>query len=863
MDLKQRKLNKSEWESIEVPVTKEETQILKLIIEGYSNVNIKYNKNNSLFNHLKIDYNEAMEDHLFNKYFSDNIKKTIKKYGITFIKVEVNANPSIKKADLIRIQKNEEGTLDKSHIYEYVLLEHLEKLFKYHSKNSKKWIFHYYTLYKLLKNSILRLNRHIVKIINSVIVELNEENINNYIIENAYEFIEKNENLIKYSDNELYEHQKEIFTCSKNIHPKLVLYITPTGTGKTITPIGLSETYKIIFVCAARHVGLALARAAISVGKKIAFAFGCNTADDIRLHYFAAKDYTTNWKSGGIWKVDNSNGSKVEIIICDIKSYLPAMYYMQSFHPLDKLMTYWDEPTITMDYQTHEFHEIIKNNWKENIIYNMVLSSATLPKIHELSETISDFKAKFNGVQVYNIVSHDCKKSIPIINNNGYVVLPHYLSDDYDEILKIVSHCENYLTLLRYFDLSEVVQFICYVQKMKFVSSKVKSERYFETMNEINMTNIKLYYLSVLKNILSGTWGAIYLEFKNKRVKRIKANDNIDLKGNRIKKVSSIGPGVTLNNHSKDGALLSRVASEQMLPNTPVMNVSDNNNSGIYVTTKDAHTLTDGPTIFLSNDVEKIAKFCIQQSNIPEKVMSELMEKIVFNNKLNEKIEKLEKDIEDKNDSSNSKEDDSGGLKKKTSKDNHKMNRDVDNNIEVKNLVIQLTNLKSMIKIASLNDAFVPNTISHLQKWTEEDIPKNTFKCDISEDIIVKIMLLNGIEDSWKVLLLMGIGVFTNHDNITYTEIMKSLSDQQKLYMIIASSDYIYGTNYQYCHGYLSKDLGLTQEKIIQSMGRIGRSNIQQDYTIRFRCNEHIEKLFTSEVDKPEVINMNKLFNSN
>jgi hypothetical protein len=38
---------------------------------------------------------------------------------------------------------------------------------------------------------------------------------------------------------------------------------------------------------------------------------------------------------------------------------------------------------------------------------------------------------------------------------------------------------------------------------------------------------------------------------------------------------------------------------------------------------------------------------------------------------------------------------------------------------------------------------------------------------------------------------------------------MKKLADEQKLYMIIASSDYIYGTNYQFCHGFLSKDLNL------------------------------------------------------
>ena len=863
MDLNQRKLNKSEWETIELPVAKDEIEILKLIIEGFHNVNIKYNKANSLFGYLKIDYSSVMEDYLFNKYFSDIIKKIITTYKITIFNIDVNANPSLKKADLIRIQKNDISSLDKSHIYEYLLIDLIEKLFKYRNKKSQKWLYYYYTLYKLLKNNVSKINRHIVKIINTIITELAEENMNNYIIENAYEFIEKNNNLMKYSDITLYDHQKEIFSICKNISPKLVLYITPTGTGKTITPIGLSEKYKIIFVCAARHVGLALARAAISVNKKIAFAFGCNTADDIRLHYFAAKDYTKNWKTGGIWKVDNSNGSKVEIIICDIKSYLPAMYYMTSFHPINELMTYWDEPTITMDYQSHDFHEIIKNNWKENIIPNMILSSATLPKLHELPETISDFKNKFPGAEIHNIVSHDCKKSIPIIDNKGYVVLPHYLSEDYNKILEVVSHCENYLTLLRYLDLSEIVKFIYYVHKMNFVSSKVKIERYFETLDTINMTNIKLYYLTVLKNIHVEKWSIIFQDMKNNRVKRINPNNSIDLKGNKIKKMSSIGPGVVSNNnHEYEAVPITRMISEQFVRNfnmeQPVVKSTVENNCAIYVTTKDAYTLTDGPTIFLSNDVEKIAKFCIQQANIPEKEMENIMDKIIFNNKLNEKIEQLEKDLEDINEVSKSKDDD--GSKK--GKDCHKMNRDEDKNIDVKNLTSQINNLKSMIKVTTLNDMFIPNSLSHLNKWAEELKTTTSFKCDISEEIITKIMLLNGIEDSWKILLLMGIGVFTNHNNITYTEIMKSLSDQQKLYMIIASTDYMYGLNYQYCHGYLSKDLDFTQEKIIQSIGRIGRSNIQQDYTIRLRCDTQITKLFTVELNKPEVINMNKLFNS-
>ena len=44
-------------------------------------------------------------------------------------------------------------------------------------------------------------------------------------------------------------------------------------------------------------------------------------------------------------------------------------------------------------------------------------------------------------------------------------------------------------------------------------------------------------------------------------------------------------------------------------------------------------------------------------------------------------------------------------------------------------------------------------------------------------------------------------------NKLSISEIMKELADAQQLFMIIASSDYIYGTNYQFCHGYVSKDL--------------------------------------------------------
>ena len=50
------------------------------------------------------------------------------------------------------------------------------------------------------------------------------------------------------------------------------------------------------------------------------------------------------------------------------------------------------------------------------------------------------------------------------------------------------------------------------------------------------------------------------------------------------------------------------------------------------------------------------------------------------------------------------------------------------------------------------------------------------------------------------------------------------------------------------------------KQKIYQAMGRIGRNNIQQDYTIRFRDNEIVNNLFKKSTNNLELINMCKLF---
>ena len=109
---------------------------------------------------------------------------------------------------------------------------------------------------------------------------------------------------------------------------------------------------------------------------------------------------------------------------------------------------------------------------------------------------------------------------------------------------------------------------------------------------------------------------------------------------------------------------------------------------------------------------------------------------------------------------------------------------------------------------------------------------------------------------------MLGIGIFKEFDDIEYLEIMKKLANDQKLFMIIASSDYIYGTNYQFCHEYIGKDIigTMTQEKAIQAFGRVGRQSTQQNYSIRLRDNALIDKIFKEDKNKMEVNTMNRLF---
>ena len=465
MDLTQQKLVKSEWEFLEVPVDVNEKNILNIIYNAYGNTGYSQNDSMSLLGFMKIgNEDDSFHYYLYEQYFQSLCKKIIKKFDLSIkIKRQTKKKKTIKKADIIRINSLSRKIDDvRDVIFEFILIENIYQFFNgdFNSKN-------YYSLTQLMKNKIHYTNKYILYFVHEVLVEYKSKVSKKKLIKNALSHIEKNIDLFRFADMKLYSHQADLFEATYRKGAKLILYQAPTGTGKTMSPVGLAKGNKIIFTCAAKHIGLQLAKALISMEIPIAIAFGCIDSGDIRLHYFAAKDYVKNRRTGGIFRVDNSNGEKAQVIITDIQSYLPAMNYMLAFNEPSDIIWYWDEPTITLDYENHPFHQILQKNWKQNEIPNVVLSSATLPNKEDIMPMTAYFNNKFNTNNVQEIISYECKKSIPILDANGNIVMPHFLFKKFKKLKKCARHIEKNKTILRHIDVNEMIKFIIYVNKKK------------------------------------------------------------------------------------------------------------------------------------------------------------------------------------------------------------------------------------------------------------------------------------------------------------------------------------------------------------------------------------------------------------
>jgi hypothetical protein len=902
----QTKLTKDEWDYIEKPIQGNEKNIIEFIKNNYNNTEHVSYPYTSLSEYLKMNMDKNIQNYILEIFLKDyiiqlftlvdifnivkNNKKNINDNSYEILKNSLNKitenkyiinlsfkkpqcelknkkNIKLKSKDNIRLsntfnKNNLNEFINNDKIYDFVFIKQIVNILHsvfsdvkstdinnlimepsktrikiqkcFSVKNNENWkieelktklrdyntfvdkiIDKIYGLINIINDIEKKDNIFITtKIVKEIVFFIASSITNKYAISKSQGWLENNMIINKYKTTQFYEHQKQIcniFREKNNIKNKknnFVYYCAPTGTGKTLTPLAFANNHKVIFMCAARHIGLTFARNAISCGYKIALAFNCKDTEDIRLHYSAAKVFTKNYKSGGVFKVDNTIGDKVDIIICDIKSYLYASLYMKAFNKVENIITFWDEPTISLDYENHELHDIIYKNWSENIIPNMILSSATLPNSEHIETIAEMFSKKFN-CNINYIKTSEYNKSICIYNLDSNISTPHLylkkINASYEYLQNTLNTIKNDNTLMRYLHIDSCIDFI------NFMNSNFNNKfNELSTREWYNITSnyIKKYYIDILSSLTKTQWECLDIN-KNKLIRKYY-------------------------------------------------------DSNIYFLTKDAYTLTNGPSIFLTNDVFRIAKFCFQQLNIQHKELEKLHIDINYNNTILNKVKILEKKLEDEE----KKQGLNGNNEKKILRTENQ-----EKTTKIKQLQEKIDNLYSSIRKIHLNNEYIPNTYEHLTKYNNnfEKIYKNInvngecftpFSSTLEDKDITRIVSMPDIEDSWRLLLMCGIGIVSDTMSNQYNVLINELASEKKLFMLIASSDYIYGTNYSFHHGYIGKDMkNCSRQKLIQALGRIGRGQTNQHYSIRMRDDEIIKILFDeNENNTIEAENMNKLF---
>ena len=832
--IKQTKLTKEEWETIEKPCNQNDKFILEFLNKSYDNVDEILYKNIPILSHLKIN-DKNCDIYIFEQLFLSHIQFIEKKYSSLFeknkdfknsnnvIKTLKNKKDKIKNATIIKvnsclqkINKKIENIIDDiknkrkinesdSNIIEYDLFIKSIKFLHYikHKKKYNVKEISYIIKNKYVKYKDFTLNKYFISWFDNIMYFVNKNIKIEDILVNYSDFVIKNIDKDEYI--ELYQHQKELINFYKN-KPKnegsLILYTSPTGTGKTMTPICLVNNYKIIFICAARHVGITLANYMVSMGIKVGFAFGCSEMEDIRLHNNAVAEFTEK-KYGKkiIRKPNHENGENVQILISDIQSYYYSMLYMNSFNKKEDIILYWDEPTIGLDYNDHEIHKDISNVIINNKLYNIILSSATLPETSDIQPFIDNFKSKFSDIpiNVSTINSDIFLNNISIYDACGNTITPHYMWLDNSEKMELfIKYFNKNKKLQKYLDIEKCIEFIIDIHK--FTNKDLFVDQY--VINNILPNDLILIENKHITELYLYALSKTSQEYKNILDQHYKSKNKFNIK------------------------------TKQQ----------------VFIVTNDAYTITGGPCLYLTNDYDKLTKVLFKSSNIPDEIINNLYKSIENNNKFMEIINKNIKLYEDI-------------MEKELEKENKMSDGRIPPEAQKIKNTIESTQKK--IKSLSLDNIYIPNFKEHFEKYnnklnfSEYDL----WSSNIDEQNMKKIIEINDLNHIFKIMLLIGVGVLHEDLPNEYREIMKELAKNKQLFMVIADDNYIYGTNYQFAHGYLGKDLvNMTQEKIIQSMGRIGRKSYNKKFSFRLRNDELIDKIYFKSDNNIEVQNINRLF---
>ena len=211
MDLSQQKLNKNEWNSVEISVNPNEKEVLQLIMKGFHNPDYQYLKNNTLFHYLKVSAKtDYMDKYLYGIYFEDLLNKYMQKFKIKDYNYEEpvisNKLKKINTPDLIKIKGNDLKNMKVDDILEFEMITLISKIYKNYNVQNNRWIYYYYTLCNILLLNHSSLNLHIKDFSTYVKNSFQPKVELSKIVFKCNDYIEKNEILTKYEPMKLYQH---------------------------------------------------------------------------------------------------------------------------------------------------------------------------------------------------------------------------------------------------------------------------------------------------------------------------------------------------------------------------------------------------------------------------------------------------------------------------------------------------------------------------------------------------------------------------------------------------------------------------------------------------------------------------------
>jgi hypothetical protein len=445
MALSTGKLSKSEWERTENPVSTKELKVLRFLCAAAHDPSLKSNECPTLYQYLKVESSPKM-DRILAEYLEKGV-------------IPSNADSATR----IRLERS--SKVIPADIYEKRLMAAMA---------SKSPVHAYFMTYYLSRLSVARpnplLQQRALDYLSS-----REPDLKATVLHSPELF-----QFCDVPDLKLYEYQREMF----ELEPGLVILTAPTGTGKTLLPIGLAEKgHRILYVCD-RPTALDFAQKCISVGRKVAFAFGCEGPEDVRLHRSAATVFKKNKHTGGVGKIDNLVGDLVEVVIADVASAEHAMRWW-AFQKQGYDLLYWDEPD--KDKHTNldtSLWPAARQAWRANTASFVVMSSATLPVT--MPEVEADYTARFPGKPVHHIGRNTVYNGtqVKLLNSENEVVMPHHVYEDCSETIRANP------SLLRYVDLAQAVEVLRTTEGW---------EGMLRTMEEVsNPICIKMAYVSVM-----------------------------------------------------------------------------------------------------------------------------------------------------------------------------------------------------------------------------------------------------------------------------------------------------------------------------------------------------------------------------